>query len=145
MKTKYTTDEIKAIVDGTGIDVSAITDVDQYEVGRYYYDETTHEEKFRPYTMDEINAIIDRAEADIAAGRGIPDEEVWREMEKNLMHAMVEKSERQLASGKWQDSETMMRKLRNKYAKIESIFWDCRQNPQKILKLIMDEEKHLDI
>ena len=99
MKTKYTKDEIKAIVDGTGIDVSAITDVDQYEVGRYYYDETTHEEKFRPYTMDEINAMLDRAEADIAAGRGIPDEEVWREMEKNLMHAMVEKSERQLASG----------------------------------------------
>ena len=111
MKTKYTTDEIQAIVDGTGIDVSAITDVDQYEVGRYYYDETDHEEKFRPYTMDEINAMLDSAEADIAAGRGILDEEVWREMEKNLMHAMVEKSERQLASGKWQDSETMMRKL----------------------------------
>ena len=80
MKTKYTTDEIKAIVDGTGIDVSAITDVDQYEVGRYYYDETTHEEKFRPYTMDEINAMLDRAEADIAAGRGIPHEEVMREL-----------------------------------------------------------------
>ena len=84
MKTKYTTDEIKAIVDGSGIDVSAITDVDQYEVGRYYYDETTHEEKFRPYTMDEINAMIDRAEADIAAGRGIPDEEVWREFDEEL-------------------------------------------------------------
>lgn len=80
MKTKYTTDEIKAIVDGTSIDVSAITDVDQYEVGRYYYDETTHEEKFRPYTMDEINAMLDRAEADIAAGRGIPHEEVMREL-----------------------------------------------------------------
>ena len=68
MKTKYTKDEIKAIVDGTGIDVSAITDVDQYEVGRYYYDETTHEEKFRPYTMDEINAMLDRAEADMRQG-----------------------------------------------------------------------------
>ena len=25
------------------------------------------------------------------------------------------------------------------------IFWDCRQNPQKMLRLIMEEEKHLDI
>lgn len=81
---------------------------------------TLREDLFRPYTMEEVNAMLDEAEADFEAGRGIPDEEVWREMEKNLMHAMVEESERQLASGKWQDSETMMRKLRNKYAKIES-------------------------
>ena len=84
MKTKYTTDEIKAIVDGTGIDVSAITDVDQYEVGRYYYDETTHEEKFRPYTMDEINAMLDRAEADIAAGRVIPGDVMFRELREEF-------------------------------------------------------------
>ena len=122
MKTKYTTDEIKAIVDGTSIDASAITDVDQYEVGRYYYDEADHEEKFRPYTKEEINAMLDRAEAHLAAGRGIPGEEVWREFENELLLAMVEESERQLASGKWQDSETMMRKLRNKYAKKESQF-----------------------
>lgn len=30
------------------------------------------------YTMKEINAMIDEAEAEIAAGKGIPDEEVWR-------------------------------------------------------------------
>ncbi len=84
MKTKYTTDEIKAIVDGTGIDVSAITDVDQYEVGRYYYDETTHEEKFRPYTMDEINAMLDRAEAHLAAGLGIPGDVVMRQLREEF-------------------------------------------------------------
>ena len=115
MKTKYTKDEIKAIVDGTGIDVSAITDVDQYEVGRYYYDETTHEEKFRPYTMDEINAMLDRAEADIAAGRGIPDEEVWRDFREEFLHEMVEESELQISEGKFQDCEIMMHNLRNKY------------------------------
>ncbi len=115
MKTKYTTDEIQSIVDDTGIDVSAITDVDQYEVGRYYYDEADHEEKIRPYTKEEINAMLDRAEARLAAGRGIPGEEVWREFENELLHAMVEESERQLASGKWQDCEIMMHNLRNKY------------------------------
>ena len=33
------------------------------------------------YTMDEINTMLDEAEADFAAGKGIPDEEVWRELE----------------------------------------------------------------
>ena len=79
MKKEYTTDEIKAIVDG-----EPANDAPVEEVGRYYYDEIDHEEKFRPYTMEEINAMIDRAEADIAAGRGIPDEEVWREFEEEL-------------------------------------------------------------
>lgn len=115
MKTKYTADEIKAIVDGTSIDASAITDVDQYEVGRYYYDEADHEEKFRPYTMEEINAMLDRAEARLAAGRGIPGVEVWREFEEELMHAMVEESELQISEGKFQDCEIMMHNLRNKY------------------------------
>ncbi len=41
-------------------------------------------EPVKPYTMDEINAIIDRSEADIAAGRGIPDEEVWRRFNEEL-------------------------------------------------------------
>lgn len=31
--------------------------------------------------MDEINTMLDEAEADFAAGKGIPDEEVWRELE----------------------------------------------------------------
>ena len=115
MKTKYTADEIKAIVDGTGIDVSAITDVDQYEVGRYYYDETTHEEKFRPYTMDEINAMLDRAEAHLAAGLGIPGDVVMRELREEFLHEMVEKSELQISEGKFQDCEIMMHNLRNKY------------------------------
>ena len=115
MEPKYTTDEIRAIIDG-----ESANDAPVEEVGRYYYDEIDHEEKFRPYTMDEINAMIDRAEADIAAGRGIPDEEVWREFENDLLHAMVEKSEQQLAEGRFQDSETMVRKLRNKYAQKES-------------------------
>ena len=117
MKTKYTTVEIQAIVDDTGIDVSAITDVDQYEVGRYYYDETTHEEKFRPYTKEEIKAMLDQAEADIAAGRVIPHEEVMRQLREDFLHAMVEVSELQITEGRFQDSEIMMRHLRNKYAK----------------------------
>ena len=38
----------------------------------------------KPYTMDEINAMLDEAEADFAAGKGIPDEEVWREWDEEI-------------------------------------------------------------
>ncbi len=45
---------------------------------------------FRPcgskrYTMDDINAMLDEAEADFAAGKGIPDEEVWRKWDEELV------------------------------------------------------------
>ena len=42
------------------------------------------EENLKPYTMEELNAMLDEAEADIAAGRTISDEDVWREIEKEL-------------------------------------------------------------
>lgn len=38
----------------------------------------------KPYTMDEVNAMLDAAEAEMAAGYGIPDEEVWRELEEEF-------------------------------------------------------------
>lgn len=38
----------------------------------------------KPYTMEEINAMLDRAEADFEAGKGIPDEEVMREMDEEI-------------------------------------------------------------
>ena len=43
---------------------------------------TLREDFFRPYTMEEVNAMLDRAEADFEAGRGIPDEEVWRRFDE---------------------------------------------------------------
>lgn len=110
MEPKYTTDEIRAIIDG-----EPANDAPVEEVGRYYYDEIDQEEKFRPYTMDEINAMLDRAEADIAAGRGIPHEEVMRELREDMLRAMVEESEQQISEEKFQDSEIMMHNLRNKY------------------------------
>ena len=36
------------------------------------------------YTMEEINAMLDEAEAEIAAGKGIPDEEVWRKYDEEF-------------------------------------------------------------
>ena len=36
------------------------------------------------YTKAELNAMLDEAEADFAAGKGIPDEEVWREWDEEL-------------------------------------------------------------
>lgn len=30
------------------------------------------------YTLEELNAMLDQSDADIAAGRTIPDEEMWR-------------------------------------------------------------------
>lgn len=38
----------------------------------------------KPYTMDEVNAMLEVAEADFAAGQGVPDEEVWRELEEEF-------------------------------------------------------------
>jgi predicted transcriptional regulator len=39
----------------------------------------------RPFTIEELNARIDEAEADIAAGRVIDDDEVWAELEEELV------------------------------------------------------------
>ena len=36
------------------------------------------------YSMGEINAMLDAAEAEIAAGKGIPDEEMWDELDEEL-------------------------------------------------------------
>lgn len=43
-------------------------------------------EPVKRLTMEEVNAMLDEAEADIAAGRTIPDEEVWREYETASEH-----------------------------------------------------------
>lgn len=53
------------------------------------------EPPIRRYTMDEINAMLDEAEANIAAGRGIPDEEAWDDLEEEL--ALLEQEEHQMA------------------------------------------------
>lgn len=45
---------------------------------------TIEEESMKPYTMEEINAMLDEAERDFAAGRVIPDEEVWRKYDEAL-------------------------------------------------------------
>lgn len=44
--------------------------------------ETTDLPELKRYTMEEINAMLDEAEAEIAAGRGIPDEEIWRKYDE---------------------------------------------------------------
>ena len=46
-------------------------------------------EPLKRLTMEEVNAMLDEAEADIAAGRTIPDEEVWREYETEHVGYMV--------------------------------------------------------
>jgi predicted transcriptional regulator len=38
----------------------------------------------RAYTMDEINSMLDEAEANFEAGRGIPHEEVMRELREEF-------------------------------------------------------------
>ena len=42
------------------------------------------EENIKPLTKEEINAMLDEAERDFAAGKGIPDEEVWRKIDEEL-------------------------------------------------------------
>ena len=56
------------------------------------------ENSLRPYTMEEINAMLDEAEAEIAAGIGIPDEEVWRELEEEFAREDAEEDARLAAS-----------------------------------------------
>ena len=46
-----------------------------------------------PFTMDEINAMLDEAEADFEAGRGIPHEQVMREMDEEIECWEQEKKE----------------------------------------------------
>lgn len=48
------------------------------------YAKKEEEELMRPYTKEEINAMLDQAEVNFAAGRGIPHEEVMREMEDEI-------------------------------------------------------------
>lgn len=56
-----------------------LTPSDMRWVGERLIDRAIQEEHTpKPYTMEELNAMLDLAEADIAAGRTIPDEEVWR-------------------------------------------------------------------
>ena len=45
------------------------------------------------YTMDDINLMLDEAEADFAAGKGIPDEEVWRKWDEELAREEQEELE----------------------------------------------------
>ena len=51
--------------------------------------------QMKRYTMDDINAMLDEAEADFAAGKGIPDEEVWRKWDEEL--AREEQQELEMA------------------------------------------------
>lgn len=44
----------------------------------------TAEPPMRRYTMDDINAMLDEAEANFAAAKGIPHEEVMRELEEEF-------------------------------------------------------------
>ena len=46
-----------------------------------------------PFTMDEIDAMLDEAEADFEAGRGIPHEQVMREMDEEIECWEQEKKE----------------------------------------------------
>lgn len=38
------------------------------------------------YTLKEMNALLDKAEANFAAGRGIPDDEAWDDLDEELAH-----------------------------------------------------------
>ena len=46
-------------------------------------------EPLKRLTMEEVNAMLDEAEANFAAGRTIPDEEVWRDYETEHVGYMV--------------------------------------------------------
>ena len=49
---------------------------------------------YKRYTKVELNAMLDEAEDNFAAGRGIPDEEAWDDLEEELA---LEKQEHEMA------------------------------------------------
>jgi len=44
----------------------------------------------RRYTKEEMNALLDQAERDFEAGLGIPDEDVWRDMDEEYEKELAE-------------------------------------------------------
>lgn len=67
-------------------------------VGEHLIEQANKREKeqgydLTPFTMDEIDAMLDEAEADFEAGRGIPHEQVMREMDKEIECWEQEKKE----------------------------------------------------
>ena len=50
----------------------------------------SEDEPLPRYTLKEMNALLDEAEANFAAGKGIPHEEVMREMDEEEQVAKVE-------------------------------------------------------
>ena len=50
-----------------------------------------------------------------------PEENVYRSYTREEIHAMVEESERQIAAGLYQDSEEMMRELREEFAEEDKL------------------------
>ncbi|MBR5393766.1 MAG: hypothetical protein IK144_01630 [Bacteroidaceae bacterium] len=62
------------------------------------YAKKEQDEQLRPFTMQELNARIDQAEAEIAAGLGIDDEDVWRELEEEFAREDAEEDALQLAA-----------------------------------------------
>ena len=63
-------------------------------IGEHLIEQANKAEEFplKRYTREEINAMLDEAEAEIAAGKGIPDEEAWGELDEEI--ARAEKKER---------------------------------------------------
>ncbi len=67
-------------------------------VGEHLIEQANKREKeqgydLTPFTMDEIDAMLDEAEADFEAGRGIPHEQVMREMDEEIECWEQEKKE----------------------------------------------------
>jgi hypothetical protein len=50
---------------------------------------------YKRYTKAELNAMLDEAEANFAAGKGIPDEEAWDDLEEEL--ALQEEEQLEMA------------------------------------------------
>ena len=50
---------------------------------------------YKRYTKAELNAMLDEAVANFEAGRGIPDEEAWDDLEEEL--ALQEEEQHEMA------------------------------------------------
>ena len=63
-------------------------------VGEHLIEYANQEEaSLKPYTMDEIHDMLNEAEANYVAGRGIPDENAWDDLDEELRHSEREMAE----------------------------------------------------
>ena len=80
----YYWDVVKDMDDSQKIELIAILAESIKPAAAKDMEANSEDEPLPRYTLKEMNALLDEAEANFAAGKGIPHEEVMREMDEEI-------------------------------------------------------------